>query len=205
MKKLIVVLIVMAFAATFAVAGVQFTEVMPASSHASDVTNDNGDWFEITNTGAFDVSLDGWSWVDDKSSHEKLVFPDVTLSAGQSLICLEENDSADWLSTWGLSSSNIIVVTEADFTAFHGLGAGGDSLNLYDSDDNLVDSFTWTSSNEGISFDILNGGESQVGVNGAWASNDVDGASDVASPGVVPEPTTFALLTVGVFAFTRRK
>ena len=210
MKKMIV-LAVMVLLAGYVNAGVVFSEVMPDSSHGKDVTNDNGDWFEITNTGAEAVSLSGWSWVDD-GDHDKLMFPDISIAAGESIICLQEEDASDWLSSWGLSSSGLVVVTELDLTDsndendFHGLSKNSDGLFLYDNTDTLVDSFTWSETSGGVSIDIINGAmDSEVGVNGAWASNDADGESDIASPGVVPEPATMLLLAAGSLALSRRK
>jgi len=196
-------------------AGIIISEVMPDSSHDKDVTNDNGDWFEITNTGSNAVDLSGWSWVDDKDSHDKLAFPAVTIAAGESIICLEESSADDWLSSWDLSNSGITVLTEDNFTDssgendFHGLGTDGDTVFIYDGNSNLVDFFSWTDASEGISIDVYNGGvNSQVCVNGAWASDDVDVAGncdDIASPGVVPEPCSLALIGLGVALLRRRK
>ena len=203
MNKIIVILF-MALAVGFAQGSVVVTEVMTSSNHDNGDTNDNGDWFELANVGDTAVSLSGWTWVDDNTGHDKLAFPDITLAAGQVIICLDESSADDWLSTWGLANSGLVVVTNDDFGDFNGLG-GSDGVFLYDGTDTLVDSFTWESSNDGISLDAYNGGESQVGVNGAWASVDVDGGSDIASPGVVPEPATFALMAVGAMVFKRRK
>jgi hypothetical protein len=207
-RKLFSLVVVLIFAAvtSIATANVVISEVMSDSSHDNGSTNDNGDWFEITNTGTTAVSLYNWEWVDDDSEHDNIAFPDITIAAGESIICLEEGDADDWLSSWGLTGSGITVVTEDDFGDFHGLSKKGDSILLYDNLGALVDSFTWTSSSEGFSTDVLAGGVySQVGVNGAWASNDIDGYNDVASPGVIPEPATIALLGLGGLILRRRK
>ena len=201
------VLICFAAVNTAAFSDVLISEVMPDSSHDNGITNDNGDWFEITNTGVSNVSLSGWEWVDDDSGHARLAFPDITIDAGQSIICLEESSADDWLSSWGLSSSEITVITDTDFGDFYGLGKSGDSVFLYDNTGALADSFTFTASSTGYSIDVFNGGvDSQLGVNGAWASDDIDGFSDIASPGTaVPEPLTLTLLAAGGLIIVRRK
>ena len=62
MKKTIILLALF----TLPAAGqVKITEVMPNSGHTN--TGANGDWFEITNTGASAVNLAGYSWDDDSA------------------------------------------------------------------------------------------------------------------------------------------
>jgi len=204
MKKTLIALVVVCSLAVTAGASIVISEVMPGSSHEKDITNDNGDWFEITNTGSASVSIGGWEWVDDSSSHARIVFPQVTLTAGESVICLEEDDAADWLGSWNLGSSGLQVITEEDCGNFWGLSKDGDSVLLYDNTGVLVDSYTWTGSTNGYSIDVYHGGgNSQVGVHGAWASDD-NGCTDVASPGLVPEPMTALLLGLGGLVFCRR-
>jgi hypothetical protein len=194
----IVCILVVAFLAVSANAGVVITEVMPGSGHTS--TAANGDWFELTNTGSAAVDIMGWSWVDSDISHPKLVFPSsLVIQPAQSIICLDEKLSnvSGFKTIWGLDASDVIVDNGVFAGVFHGLGKSGDGVFIYDASDSLVDKFEWTSSTDGFSIDVYGGGvSSAVGVNGAYASSDT--TPDVASPFVVvPEPTTLMLLSLG--------
>ena len=132
-------------AASVAHAGLVITEVMPLSAHAN--TSVNGDWWELTNTGATAVNLSGYKWDDTPDAEEPTVsiFPNVTILAGESIIILEEalENVAAWRTAWGLSAA-VRVVNRDQFSAmggegFSGLsGPNGDEVNLYDPSGSLV-------------------------------------------------------------------
>jgi len=201
MRSIVCVLVV-AFLAVVANAGVVITEVMPDSVHSSSAAN--GDWFELTNTGSAAVDITGWSWVDNSSSHDKLVFPSLVIQPAQSIICLDEklDNVSGFRTIWGLGGS-LVIVNKDTFGDFHGLGKDGDGVFIYDVSNSLVNSFTWATSKNGLSIDVYGGGVNSVaGVNGAYVSSDT--TPDVASPFVVvPEPTTLTLLSFGLVSLLR--
>ena len=161
------------------------TEVMPGSDHGDTATD--GDWFEVTNYGTTAVDMAGFSWDDDsRDSGNHYISTSFTVNAGESVIFLDEHsiNGAAWLTTWRQDSTLKIVFTD-DFGGidFSGLGKGGDEVNLYDADSNLVSRAAYSSSVDGYSveFDTLGNviGNAVDGVNGAYTSN----FGDVGSPG----------------------
>jgi len=203
MMKSVICLVVAAFLAVTANAGIVITEVMPGSLH--DTGAANGDWFELTNSGATAVNITGWSWVDNSTSHAKLVFPSMTIQAGQSILCLDESaaNAATFRTIWGIDNSQVIL-DKTVMGDFHGLGKSGDGVFIYDASNKLVVSYSWANSTDGFSIDVYGGGASSViGVNGAYASSDP--IPDVASPFLVPEPATLIILGLGFVALRSSK
>lgn len=199
------------------------TEAMSNSSHPGGSAN--GDWWELTNTGDTEVDLEGYYWDDDgPSGNDGALFPTFTIAAGESIVIAEEADGAAFAAAWG---GTFRVLVEGDFggpDAFSGLSSNGDQIELWDSDPNagpanLIDAVTFDVSTDGFSFEWLNDGTSAglsvAGENGAYTafSNgasdplDLGLGTDVASPGVVPEPASLALVALGgvLMAGRRRK
>lgn len=202
-------------AATTVQADLIISEVMSNSDHPGGAGN--GDWWELYNNGSVAVDLTGFSWDDESATADTAVFPSVSIGANEAIVIVDENDGniSTWRDTvWGVSS--LTVLSSTAMGDFPGLGAGGDSINLFDASDVLVTSLTFGDSDGGgktFAWDKAgdSAGFSADGVNGAYtALADGDGGSgiDIGSPGyVVPEPTTAGLLAISGLAmfFIRRR
>ncbi|MEM9187193.1 MAG: lamin tail domain-containing protein [Planctomycetota bacterium] len=205
-------------------AALVITEAMSNSGHPGGAAN--GDWWELTNTGATSVDLTGYIWNDsaDPTSDES-IFPAVSIGAGESIVIVSEGASnlAGFIAAWG---GGFTAISDDDFgggNSFSGLGSGGDSIFLYTPAEVLVDSFTFGASTNGVSFERFTNGDanglSVAGEFGAFvAINDGENddppglgpGSDVGSPGiaVVPEPTAALATLTGLLAvagYSRRR
>ncbi len=189
------------------------TEVMSNSGHTGG--SGNGDWFEIYNTGASAVDLTGYSWDDNTKTAGSHTFGSVSIAAGGFVIVVDENAALAPLwkaNVWGITAPNVVVLDNAAM-GFSGLG-NGDEIHLYNASDVEVASVTFGPYTTGSSFEWDATGASRglsiVGENGAYVAP-LDGndggadnnpalygaGSDIGSPGVVPEPATFAMLGIG--------
>jgi len=205
------------------------TEAMSNSANPGGAAN--GDWWELTNTGASTVNLNGYYWDDDgPSGNDGALFPNINILAGESLVIIDEGSGnvADFVAAWG---GGFTAISRDDFSGsdpFSGLSAGGDQIQLWDADPNVgsanllaevLDTGNQGAPNAGFTFawDTAGNslGRSAVGVDGAFlAPGDGDGGSpgnDVGSPGFapVPEPETFGalagVLALGFAALRRRR
>jgi lamin tail-like protein len=212
--------------ATFAIsaaasAALVITEVMPGVTGGTPGTI-NGDWWELTNTGPLSVNLSGYHWGDTEDtavSGDTNFFPNISINPGQSIIILEElaANEAAWRTNWAPIASSVVILgtdemvddSTPDGDTYSGLSGSGDSVNLYDSLNALVNSFTYSASSQGKSFEISrNGANLGLSVAGEFgAITAVNG--DVGSPGLtVPEPASLlTLLTavVAIFVVQRRR
>lgn len=214
--------------ASSASAQLVITEVMANSSHPGGAAN--GDWWELTNTGASAVDLTDYYWDDDgPTGNDGAVFPNISISAGDSIVIVDENSSnvSGFVTAWG---GGFTAISKDDFGGpddFSGLSAGGDQIQLWDADPNagaativaeVLATGDQSSPNAGFTFawDTSGNslGRSADGVDGAFvATGDGDGGigTDVGSPGfaAVPEPGAFAALAggmaLGLVALRRRR
>jgi len=172
-------------------AQLRITEVMSGSLHSS--TAANGDWFEITNTGATAVNIGGYSFDDDSPipGSAGQVFPAYAIPAGASVIVLREVGATEFRSLWNLPA-NVKIFTEAEVPNFPGLSGNGDSVFLFDSGNSVVNEFSFGLATTGASFarfttgNSVPGGLSVNGLFGAYLSN--DSSEDVGSPGTAALP-----------------
>ncbi len=196
-------------------AALVITEVMSSSAHAGGTNN--GDWFELTNTGPLALNITGWSWDDNSNTAGSATFGGYTsFAAGQSVIFSEETVGAEaaWITDWGITGVTVVNLGNG---AFQGLGAGGDAVNIYNASNVLVASVTFGSATTGFSFewDTLGNslGLSAIGQKGAFQAAEngqTAGAGpgvDVGSPGVaVPEPAAAMLLaSAGMMLWVLRR
>lgn len=184
------------------------------------VTGEDGteDWFEVTWTGAgtFDT---GTLFYDDESADPTVnaAMSSFILNTGESAIFLIDAGDAEVLTfqtVWG-SVDNVGFTTGGG-----GLSQNGDSVFVFDGNTAganeiasvAFDGFSGTAT---LEFDAAgNSSISQIGVNGAYASNpffndNIGGANNeiflIGSPGAVPTPGAVALLGLGGLLAGRRR
>lgn len=200
-------------------AALVITEVMSSSAHSGGTNN--GDWFELTNTGPLSLSIAGWSWDDNSVTPGSANFGSLTsIAAGQSVIFTEETvgDESTWRTNWGILPG--VTVMNLGSGVFQGLGAGGDQVNIYNASNAFVTGVTFGTATAEFSFEWdtagVSLGLSAIGQNGAFQAalnGQTTGAGpgvDVGSPGVVAVPEPSAVVALGggmgmLLALRRRK
>ncbi len=173
----------------------------------------NGEFIEFTNTGPAAVDMTGWSFDDDSQIPGSVDLSAFGLVApGQSVILTEVTASA-FVTAWGLTSVAIIGDNPAN------LGRN-DQINLYDAGNNLVDQLSFgdqnypgtpRTQNKSCNIPATDYGYTVAQTTwvlaavgdqyGSWAS----AGGDVASPGIVPEPSALALLALYGMTIARRR
>jgi hypothetical protein len=192
-------------------AAVLITEVMSSSLHPTGGTN-NGDWFELTNTGAATLDINGWTWDDSSATAGSATFGSLTsIAPGQSVIISQEaiGAEAQWLADWGISG--VVVVNLGDLV-FQNFSASGDQIHIYNALGVEMAALAFGAATAGDSFAYDTAGTalgvSNAGVQGAFkaVSDGLGGPGvDVGSPGyvypaAVPEPGTVTLAMLGLMA-----
>lgn len=101
--------------------GVYISEVCAANAAKSG----KSDWIELHNASAHDVNLKGWRLTDDPDVPDALTFPDLSIKAG-GYISIRANASGD----------------EEGVTAPFGISSAGETLLLFDDDNEIRDVFS---------------------------------------------------------------
>lgn len=205
--------------AQVASAAIVITEVHSTGSSSSTYGRD---WFELTNTGASAVDITGWK-VDDSSNSTAaaLALQGVTsIPAFTSVVFMEAggSDTDGSVATGAFKSAWFDTSVPAGFLiGFYsgsgiGLSSSGDEVNIFDASNQAVASVAFEAGTLGISFDnsLATSGLpkttlatlSVVGTNGAFNSF---AGSEIGSPGVIPEPATLGLVSLGALAMGRRR
>lgn len=181
-------------------------------------TNLNGDWFEIINYGNTLVSLNGFSWDDDKLRPGVNIFPNgITIAPNEAIVVWHglQANKTDFATMWKMPANAVQILCRDQFTGtggFPGLGTASDLVVIYDSLGREIMRSAWTNGTPGFTFNFdtagTNLGLSVNGVNGAYTSTE----GDVGSPGnfqvsvkelmadigkIYPNPAT-TLLTIEV-------
>ena len=168
------------------------SEVMSASSHGNSEIN--GDWFEILNTSAGVVQLNGFR-VDDSATitMDAVALPTYSIAAGETVIVLRENSAERgeaFRAAWSLPATfRIFNTSDFNGASLPGLSSNGETLSLFDAQDMVVDQFTFGTAQVGRSFarfrdgQPIPGGVSTAGQQNAVTSNQMP--ADTASPGMV--------------------
>lgn len=180
---------------TIVTAVVTISEVAPWSSGNSLV---GSDWFEVTNNGTAPLDIIGWK-VDDNSNSftAALALTGITsIAAGESVIFIEA-DPADvativgnFKSTWfGTNAPTHLQIGTYSGSGI-GLSTGGDEVNLFNANGNIMANVIFGSSTTNLTFNNALGLTnttittlSQIGVNDAFAA--VNDANQIGSPGSV--------------------
>ncbi len=197
-------------------AAIVITEVAPWSSGNSPV---GADWFELTNTGAADVSITGWKMDDNSNLFGNAVALTgiTTIKAGESVIFIETSNltsaTSSFLSTWFGSQAPASLQIGAYSGSGVGLGTSGDAVNIFDASGVLQAKVIFGSSPSGptyATFDnsaLLNNASistlSVAGAHGAFVA--AGDSSEIGSPGSVPEPGTLVALGCGALALAQSR
>lgn len=166
------------------------TELMSSSSHVS--TSNNGDWFEVTNTGASSVNMNGLGFADSLTLTDRSFFPNYSLAAGASLIVLREASATAFRQTWQIPATLRIFVRTEFTPDISGLSSAGETLYLFDQSGSVTDQFEFGQATSGRSFARLQDGgliPGGVSTNGAFGAREsLETPADTASPGTVAAP-----------------
>jgi len=219
MKKIILIISLMAASLTGAQAALIITEVMSSSG-----TGGTPDWFEVTNTGTSAVDITNFRF-DDGSFRFGSSVPLVgvtSMAAGQSVVFIETSTPlttiADFRTFWGGSATTAVIGSYTG--AGVSLSSGGDGASIFDTSEVSVAFVSFGAATTGSSFgyDLASypnqngfGGLSVNGSNGAFISANALG--NIGSPGVaffpseVPEPSRLGFLGLSfiILLFTRSR
>ena len=228
-------LAVLLFGAVACPAQLAITEVMTSESSTSNGVPGaptHPDWWELSNFGTNDVDLTGYSWNDD--SHNGLFSADSTpfngaiIHAGEAVIFAQQNaiitDPDAFRAWWGLAPSVQVFLYPA---ADPGLGAGGDSVRLWNTNNLNGDfdisfdeapEFQVDRVNVGVAiqgrtftYNTNSGAFDLYSTNGAGGAFRAVTADDEGSPGVAPaydppfvtrQPTNYTTTVGQSAAFT---
>jgi hypothetical protein len=193
-------------AAGAAQAQLAVTEVAPWSSGNSPAVN--ADWFEVTNFGASAVDISGWR-VDDSSFSfgASVALVGVTsIAPGESVIFIEgAAANAGFVPTWfGASAPATLQIGRYSGSGI-GLSTGGDAVVLFTAGGAEVTRLSFGASPTAAPFATFDNsfGLSGVTIN-TLSANGINNAfvafagGEIGSPGLVPEPGTWAMLAAGL-------
>jgi hypothetical protein len=177
----------------------RITEVM--SSPISPVGVTTADWWELTSFETQPVSMQGWRFNDNSGGFTDpfTISAPVVIAPGESIVFVEAITRAQFINWWGATNVPAALQVVTYTGGGLGLGAGGDSVNLWDGTTvdvaDTVASATVGNATTGVSFGYdpapqQFGGLSQLGVNGvvrAAASTDIGSPGRIRTTG--PPPT----------------
>ncbi len=209
MTKIALTAIVGLALSTSANAGIIINEVFQNPNAVSDA---DGEWFELFNSGLTDIDINGWTFSDNDTDSEIINNGgSLIISSGGFLVLGKNSDF----------SANGGIVIDYQFSGGH-LANSADELALFDDLLQEVDRVEWDNGvtfpkNAGASMALTSfSADSSLGSN--WAASTLLQASgDFSSAGKcnddvgqtcsvsVPEPTTFAIFALGMIGLASRK
>ena len=185
-------------------------------------TDGSAEWVEIHNTAASSVDISGWYLDDGDGGPWGPVAGSTTLPAGDFAVLFDSSatTAAGFRADWNVPAGSLVCGVGWD-----SLSNSGENLTLRKDDASSSDDVTYDDGGDwpvddgfasiylhpdfydGISNDLgANWLLSTVGVHGAGNPNgNVYTATDIGSPGRVPEPATTSLLALGGVAILRRR
>ena len=181
---------------------VKITEV---SSTSSSNATYKADFWELTNTGSFTVSLEGWKMDDDSNSFGSAVALNgvTSLAAGESAVFVEGTAStAEAFKTAWFGASPPAGFKIGFYSGSGvGLSSSGDQVNIFNSEGTKVTGVRFGAATSGVSFDNAAGVGSNTenppplistlsvnGVNGAFVAS-----GETGSPGTIKNAASVAL------------
>lgn len=196
-------------------AQVRITEVAPWSSGNSLVA---ADWFELTNFGASAVDISGWR-VDDNSfsfAASVALVGITSIAPGESVIFIEgAAANANFVPTWFGASAPAGLQFGRYSGSGIGLSTGGDAVVLFNAGGSELTRVAFGASPASApfrsfdnSFGLTGVTITDLSVNGINNAFIAFGGGEIGSPGLVPEPGTWAMLLAGagiVGAAARRR
>jgi hypothetical protein len=206
----------MSVSSAFAVPNLVITEAYVGVS-GDDVTED---WFEITNLGdmAWDLNAQPL-YYDDVSAEpldKELITNISSIAPNESVIVVIGEglaEVAEFFTAW--DNGGMLTGVQIGYSDGAGLGQGGDGITIFDSVDTIVSSQSTGATADARTL-IYNpttmtfGDLAAVGVYGAYEAAGGPGGDAgeyplIGSPGVVPEPASLLLLSIGGLALIRRR
>ena len=197
-------------------AQVRITEVAPWSSGNSPVA---ADWFELTNFGASAVDISGWR-VDDNSFSfaASVALTGITsIAPGESVIFIEgAAANTNFVPTWfGPSGAPAGLQIGRYSGSGIGLSTGGDAVVVFNTAGTELTRVSFGTSSASAPFRSFDNSFGLTGVTITdLSANGINNAfvafagGEIGSPGLVPEPGTWAMLLAGagiVGAAARRR
>ena len=190
----------------------RITEAMSSSGTGTGVQTP--DWFEITNLGNSAQNINGWKMDDGSYALPSGVnLSGITsIGAGETVVFIENTSGTDvtnFRNFWGgLAGIQVGFYGGSQV----GLSSGGDGVAIFDAT-NEINRVSFGLATTGVSFNfgydalgVLNTSAlSTAGMYGVFTVNTTYGTgttafSNTGSPGVVPEPSSTALLGLGTIA-----
>ena len=168
----------------------------------SGIGGGTADWFELTNFGSGAVDITGYKFDDGSFNLAAAVsLQGVTsIAAGQSVVCLEtavaspSDAIAAFRTFWGNIDSVVIGSYSGSGISF---SSGGDGVSLFDAGGSEVtrNSFGAATTGSSFGFDPTTSTFGAVSANGSFgAFTSASSTANVGSPGIIPEPSTYAAL-----------
>ncbi len=172
------------------------TEAMSSSG-----TGGTADWFEITNFDSAILDLSGFKMDDNSFSASSAVALNgvASLEPGESAVFLETSnpltDIPAFRAFWGPNAASIKIGSYSGSGV--GLSSSGDGVAIFDASNTNVAQVSFGAATTGVSFgyNTITSTFGQLSVDGQFgAYSSVGSPTNIGSPGLIPEPSTYASL-----------
>lgn len=176
-------------------------------------TGSAGEFVELRNIGAVPIDMTGWSYDDSSQTPGSFSLSGFGIVNPGEIVILTDETAVNFATVWGLSGIDIVGGNT------HNLGRN-DEINIYDAGNNLIDRLTYGDENfpgtirtQNRSGNIPASDYGFTTVQPSWVlatAGDSFGSyastrGEIGSPGVVPEPTSLAILATCSIVTVRRR